>query len=640
MTPTRPPHAQLALAAAVLIWTAGCTSFVPRELADDRGLAELPLGEVALSDTPADAAPDLGGEASEGPDADGGVEADAGAVSDGGGEPDPDLADAPEIETKPEIEADAAAELDSAPEPGPETTADGDGDPGADADAGAGADAAADSAADAELGPDAEPGFDVAADADATVAPDPCAAGRVTLGPAGFSLNGAAWRARMVGYGVELRRPATAGAEPWFIAPRWDSCDDGICCNDTASCLTRLGADLDLAVLMGFNAVRLTGLDLHHLVGASLLGCVRLSAPGVLGTCAPLDLGAAAEREAAMDLIGGLLELARARELKVMLSVGRADLSEPSETSAHAALLKTLAARFAHDPTLFAYEVVEAVPQPTPPLLPTTALTRAVMSGWYQAIRGTGAPQLVTLGLGDSGASVSFDPASLPVDFLGFHPHPLGAFDAAREAAFNAELTWLASTGRPWMVTATGFASGVWGTESEQLAFAQKSMVTARNCGALGYGWGQLRDTVTGGIAGLGAVDGDAQLKPVAGIFKAIDLATPDGPCPAPPAGLNPTGASGFQVSGHLIDPFGKAVPFMRLTGWTCPVYGERFHTFSGADGKFTLRSATGLVQVAISGTAKVPVTNILPKCATMNLGDTFVNKSLDPLVVATPACP
>lgn len=621
-----PPYARLALVFALLGWTAGCTSFVPRELADDRGLAELPLGEVRPDDVPADAGEDAG----ENTGADGETDADADADSGGDDARDLGVADTAELEIAPEIDPDSA--IDS----GPETAGDGASDSGIDTEIPTDADA--DAGLDADLGPDVAP--DAAPDADATVAPDPCTPGRVTLGPAGFALNGAGWRARMVGYQIEVRRPASAGAEPWFIAPHWGSCDDATCCTDTASCLTRLAADLDLAVLMGFNAVRLTGLDFHHVAGASLLGCVRLSSPGVLASCAPLDFGVTAERDAALDLIAGLLELAKARKLKVMLSVGRADFSEPSETSAHASLLKTLATRFAHDLTLFAYEMVEAVPQPTPPLLPTTATTRSVVGKWYQAIRGTGALQLVTLGLGDSGASVSFDAASLPVDFLGFHPHPLGAFDASREAAFNAELTWLASTGRPWMVTATGFASDVWGSESEQVAFAQKSMVVARNCGGLGYGWGQLRDTVSGGVKGLGAVGGDSQLKPVAGIFKAIDLATPDAACPAPPTDLNPTGTSAFQVSGHLIDIGGKAVPFVRVTGWTCPVYAERFHTFSGDDGKFTLRSATGLVQVAISGSAKVPVTTILPKCASKNLGDTFVNASSDALVVATPVCP
>jgi hypothetical protein len=630
VTPPR-LHPRLGLAIAALLWAAGCTTFVPREHADDGGLAELPLGEVTPGDAPWDALADSTGEGSEDPDADGEIEADADADlgAEAGLDADPADADQPEIEPDTEVEV----APDSALEPGPETTTD----------AGDAADSAvdADASTDAELGPDAPDAVaDADADADATVAPDPCAPGRVTLGPSGFSLNGADWRARMVGYGVEIRRPSVPGAEQWFIAPHWASCDDEICCTDTTSCLARLGADLDLAVLMGFNAVRLTGLDFRHPAGVSSLGCVQLGAQGTLQSCAPLELGVAAEREAAMDLIAGLLELAKARKLKVMLAVGRADVSEPSETSAHASLLKALGARFASDTTLFAYEVVEEVPQPTPPLLPTTATTRGVMANWYQAIRGTGAPQLVTLGLGDSGASVSFDPASLPVDFLGFHPHPLGGFDAAREAAYHAELTWLASTGRPWMVTATGFASGVWGSESEQVAFAQKSMVAARNCGALGYGWGQLRDASDGEVQGLGAVNGDSQLKAVAGIFKAIDLATPDAACPAAPASLNPTGASGFQVTGRLIDVAGKAVPFVRLTGWTCPVYGERFHTFSGADGKFTLRSGTGLVQVAISGSAKVPVTNILPKCITKNLGDTFITNASAALVVATPSCP
>jgi hypothetical protein len=444
----------------------------------------------------------------------------------------------------------------------------------------------------------------------------------------------------MVGYSVEVRRPAAGGPEPWFIAPHWQGCDDLLCCSDTLSCLDAIGADLDRAVLMGFDAVRLTGLDFRHPGGGSVLGCVSAGAPAAAQKCDPLDLDVLEQRDAALDLITGVLELATARELRVMLSVGQADFATTAETTAHASLLSAIAARFADDPTLFAYEVVEAVPQPVPPLLPTPAGTRAVMASWYQAIRSTGAPQLVTLGLGDSGASVSFDAASLPVDFLGYHPHPLGGFDAGREAAYLAELTWLSETGRPFMVTATGFASDAWGTESEQVAFAQKSMVAARDCGALGYGWGQLRDTVGVKEGGLGAVAGDGSLKPVAGIFKAIDLNAPGGACPAPPAGLNPTGANAFQVSGRLIDGTGKSVPMARITGWTCPVFAEQFHTFSGPDGKFTLRSTAGLVQVAISGTAKVPITTILPKCLTKSLGDTIVTASPGQPGVAPPACP
>ncbi|MEZ4268447.1 MAG: hypothetical protein R3F39_18940 [Myxococcota bacterium] len=630
MTPTLRLIA-LALAPALLAGVAGCTSFVPLDQADDGGLRELPLSEVTILDALGDGGADAADDSPEIPDGTEGFDADADAAL----EVDGDLPTDAALEVEPDAVTDAGPDLDLGEDLGLAH----DLPPDADADADATTEPDADADAEPDLGPDATPDADATPDT-IVAPPDPCAPGRVTLGSSGFRLNGAAWHPRMVGYAVEVRRPSAAGPEPWFIAPHWDSCDDGVCCSDTVSCLARIGDDLDLAVLMGFNAVRLTGLDFHHPAGASLLGCVRLSAQGALESCAALDFAVPAEREASVELIAGVVELAKARKLKVMLAAGRADFSEPAETSAHKSLLTVLATEFAHESALFAYEVVEAVPQPTPPLLLTAATTRTVMSSWYQAIRATGAPQLVTLGLGDSGASVSFDAATLPVDFLGYHPHPLGGFDAVRETTYAAELTWLAATGRPWMVTATGFASGAWGTESEQVAFAQKSMVAARNCGALGYGWGQLRDTTSATLGGLGAVKLDSSLKPVAGIFKAIDLATADAACPAAPVALNYSGPTAFQVSGRLIDAAGKAVPFARVTGWTCPVYAERFHTFSGPDGKFTLRSPTGLVQVAISGPGKTPVTNIQPKCLTKNVGDTFITASGGVLSVSTPSCP
>ena len=270
-----------------------------------------------------------------------------------------------------------------------------------------------------------------------------------------------------------------------------------------------------------------------------------------------------------------------------------------------------------------------------------TWAARAALASWYEAARGAAPGHLVSVGLSGSAALATWDPRLLAADLVTFHAFPEAGWSAEAQALYGAEHGWMASLGRPWLVTRTGLATGDAELEAAQHAAATAALGLARDCGALGLGWWTYRDGLGGDAApqqfGLVRVDG-AQ-KPAAAVFAPFDLGAPAvDACPA--VGVASTAGAAAVVTGRLLDDkTGIPVAWARVTGTSCVDPNQTTHTFTRADGRFTLVGSVGIMQVTLAASGYANPAALWPACQSKDLGDRLLTALALPALPAPPSC-
>ncbi|MBI4648335.1 MAG: cellulase family glycosylhydrolase, partial [Bacteroidia bacterium] len=291
-------------------------------------------------------------------------------------------------------------------------------------------------------------------------------------------------------------------------------------------------------------------------------------------------------------------------DLKVMLlpQSGRCDV--PNINPQCEDYLSALAARFADNPIIFAYDLYNE-----PTYMGSICVRdftkqeiHELTHDWYEAIRQNAPKHLVTYGLWYDDINMGWDPAVIYADFLTFHIYKVAAqnYSLGEQKTANVLKYISQEIKKPWMLGETGFPACEGtdgsecivsctniGSEQQQEDYAEFSLARSRDCGSIGYSWWIYQDMEYGQpdcdlFWGLKNTDNLPDNTDGYGIYKDIidnsdgitpildfDTTVVAGGCPFPslPGNTdfyyNPYNYSDFEVSGTVSangQPFANAL--------------------------------------------------------------------------------
>jgi len=251
--------------------------------------------------------------------------------------------------------------------------------------------------------------------------------------------------------------------------------------------------------------------------------------------------------------------------IRVILLAGGGGIFSSSGREDYADYLAVLAANFANDTTLFAYDVSNE-PGGTGNDGGYVTYKEDVCSAtllWYDSIKTYAPCQLVTFGDRYAEDVLKFDPDVMHLDFISFHPYPV-VTDPTDSAEVTlgidrvlSQIYWYANNvSLPWMLGEIGFSakdgtltptSHVDGSYNDQGNFAALTLAKARSCGAAGYTWWQYQNVNWGSESidilnnNLGLIDDYDNLKtPAVDAFRAFDTNYVQATCTQPDYYYNP----------------------------------------------------------------------------------------------------
>ncbi|MBR1792693.1 MAG: carboxypeptidase regulatory-like domain-containing protein [Bacteroidales bacterium] len=208
---------------------------------------------------------------------------------------------------------------------------------------------------------------------------------------------------------------------------------------------------------------------------------------------------------------------------------------------------------------------------------------------WHQMARQFAPHQLFTIALAEPIEVFVWDPSLLPVDFVEMHTyHPLRV---------ASEMYWYGHyCGKPWMVGETSLPADNDSVSYDwQSAFMRESYQCAVSNGAIGYGWWEFQDCLSGTnfeawYSGLRNSAG--REKPATSVVKTLRSLPRETEAVARPVNYgNMLGYSNFSISGMVVDAKSlQPVEGAVIRGWN-EDWSVGQNTYSDSLGRFALIS-------------------------------------------------
>ncbi len=426
----------------------------------------------------------------------------------------------------------------------------------------------------------------------------------VSLSGKQFKLEGLNYFPLTLNYRVDIVRN-NQGYE--FVSPHhsYDSSNDyeitdGSGVLNEQDCFNQLLIDFQLIRDMGFNSVRIGGLEFEM---NSLSNQPVYTSYDVNFNEQKSSIQAPYTK--IFYFIQKVLEAAELKNLKVELLCGGKGVTNPSTGYLYNNYLQALATNFSNNNTLFAYDFFNE-PLYFEHSLSSKGEVCAIVKSWNDIMKSSAPLQLTTVGLATSLEVLKWDPGFLDLDFLSFHIYPetnpsdgnpfLNAIDRVK-----SEIKWISETSLlPWVIGETGFTanSNDWdnsdmGTLQDQKNYAEQTLEFARDCGSSGYSWWQFQDVWWNNIDDyFGLLGHDNLAKPVVTAFTGFNPFTL-GPIPGYPSNyFNPYGHSGYSISGYVRNSSSQPIKNALLIGKN-NAYNILAKTFTDGNGHYVLYSDT-----------------------------------------------
>ncbi|MBI5218441.1 MAG: cellulase family glycosylhydrolase [Bacteroidia bacterium] len=248
------------------------------------------------------------------------------------------------------------------------------------------------------------------------------------------------------------------------------------------SCLMQLQADMELIKELGFNTVRLVGVE--PLVDKSKAGLITISALTGEGSNTYILLTNDENYKKYFDALDELFNAVNKAGLKVIFLIHFV----PEYKTVEDHFIK-LATRFNHDTTIMAYDFFNE-PLYFDSLERKKEDVYYIVKRWNKIMKKYAPNQLSTIGLSGIREVFEWDPNILDVDFLSIHP-----YEYEPEQVRN-ELYWYGKyIKKSWMIGETSIPADNDSVKYDtQKEFAQKTLEQVYNCGGIGYSWWQYKD--------------------------------------------------------------------------------------------------------------------------------------------------
>lgn len=459
-----------------------------------------------------------------------------------------------------------------------------------------------------------------------------------------LKLNGKNHFVLSVNYLTSIARDANNN---FYIAPFADYAPSYITCSTKTDCYNQVKADLRLIQDMGFNSIRLLGLDFGKSAKGNDLDASYSTWPYGFNTTLsgnfPKDLiteyvksDYSDLKQYLSDFLSAVAEVNQERpnkpKLKVQYFVGGKSVNTTLRKK-FLSYLKDVAYSFRNDTTLYSYDLYNE------PLWfagqdVSKGYVCSMVNSWHNAIKANAPNHLTTIGLTSFGEVNRWDPGFLNVDFLSYHPYPtpfapLGQdFDKSVDRVLS-EIKWYSSTSKkPWIIGETGFLANddfpmyrafnnnepsQHGTEEDQKNYFLQTLNMTRDCGGSGYSawqfqdefwhfWKEEIDPVTGDTAYnayqydifWGLLDHNKNPKIVVNssneVFKNFDPNINSALCNSLPNNYyNPhLHSDNFYVKGTITNQLGAPIKDAVVTSWSRNTDPSNYNEWAFSSSTFT----------------------------------------------------
>jgi len=371
----------------------------------------------------------------------------------------------------------------------------------------------------------------------------------------------------------------------------------------------RLNAHFHLISKMGFNSIRLVGLNTINY--EKLYPNAALSVYGANGKEDYFAIPQNIER--VLQELHKVVQLAKENNLKVMLLLPRPRKQEHYDYNRKEYITEILKS-FSKEPAIFAYDFFnEPLYFDNYEFTDFADVQRRkenvyrLVNDWSALMKKYASEQLFTIGFAEPIEAFEWDPTILPVDFVTFHTYnPLRVPN---------EIYWYANNiNIPWMIGETSLpADNDSISYLDQAIFMKEALERTINCGGAGFGWWQFQDVSWGpfehNFTSLLNHEGYTLLETGDTIFGSVKDAgnvlttikiEKNGKCDCWVNYYNMLGYKNYRIQGIVLDKSGKPIKDAVIRGWSKD-WSIGANTFSKANGKFHLYSNTEFVNFEIS---------------------------------------
>lgn len=429
---------------------------------------------------------------------------------------------------------------------------------------------------------------------------------QVKLDRGKFKLNNVDFFPMVLNYQMDIY---SIDGKSFFAGPHHGySANNNRCCSNETDALMAIFSDFVRIKEMGFNCIRLCGLEMEAMSQTSNKNIYFLTKNGQNIENLKVTYSKI-HGKVLVSILNKVLNEANEAGLKVILLTGSANLHRRKIAETYADWLSLLADSLKNNPALFAYDLYNEPIYSSSVLTSKTEMER-ITRNWYKAIRKKDKSALITYGLLGHEDVMIWDPMLVNCDFLSFHLYP----KPTDFGYIEASLKWLKNNiKKPWIIGETGYSGNdtaatypAWGSNEMQKKYAEFSIEKAICSGAAGFSWWVYRDVFWGSDQNwFGLIDQKGNLKPAAEVFKTWKPKIITEDCNrADDLHYYRTDDCTYQIKGLVEDEKGTPIQDAVIYGWN-KKWEKHVCTFSDKWGNFTLCSSDEITYIKISALGK-----------------------------------
>ncbi len=426
----------------------------------------------------------------------------------------------------------------------------------------------------------------------------------ITLSQGKFISDGKPWFALSVNYRVDL---FTDDETTFWVGPHHGyNAKNQRCCQNQSDARMALFADFARIREMGFNTIRIYGMELY---ANSSSADKKLWATGKKGS--QLEniqlLSSKKNNKILASMAKVIVEEAHDAGLQVIFLTGGANLQRNRVRERYNEWLETLCDTLKALNPIFAIDIYNEPIYSTSSMLNKTEL-HEITKTWYSTIKKRLPKTLITIGLVGPEDVAGWDPEALQIDFVNYHLYPL-----AHDYEYVASaLYWISQTAKkPWIIGETGYSgsndstqSHRQGTEADQRKYALFSMNRALCRGAQGYSWWAYHDVFWNTAEdNMGLLTYAGKEKEIVAVFKSYEFTQRPSNCPNPDdLHYYKMEFSDYIIHGIIENKAGKPIANAVVCGWDKEWKNFRW-TVTDKNGAYRLGSKTPVKFVKASAT-------------------------------------
>ena len=426
----------------------------------------------------------------------------------------------------------------------------------------------------------------------------------IVLSQGKFTSENKPWFALSVNYQVDI---FTNDETTFWVGPHHSySTNNQRCCQNQTDARMALFADFARIREMGFNTIRISGMELYA-SNSSVDKKLWTTCKKGLDLENTQLLSSKKNNKILASMVKVVIEEAHDAGLQVIFLTGGANIQRNRVQERYTEWLGELCDTLKTTNPVFAIDIYNEPVYSTSSKLNKADL-HEVTKNWYFTIKKRLPKTLITIGLIGPEDVTGWDPEALQIDFVNYHLYPF-----ANDYEYVASaLYWISQTSKaPWIIGETGYSGSNdstqnhrQGTETDQKKYALFSLDRALCRGAQGYSWWAYHDVFWNAVEdNMGLLNHAGKDKDIVSVFKTFDPSQNPSSCPTPDdLHYYKMEFSDYVIYGLIENEAGKPIGNAVVCGWDKEWKNFRW-TVTDKNGNYRLGSKAPLKFVKASAT-------------------------------------